>query len=69
MASGSEKMINGILESLTLYCPSIRLPFISMAAFGICMTAQILYGLNPTQIIGLINSLITRIVTKGIMTK
>ena len=39
-----------------IYCLSIRQLSISMAAFGICTIVIILYGLNQTQSIGLINS-------------
>lgn len=63
------KMINGILVNLMLYCLNIKPQSISMGVFGMCTIVIILYGPNQTQNIGRISLLITKNVTKNIMTK
>lgn len=69
MASVLEKMINGIRVNQISYCQNIKQLSISTAVFGICTIVKTLYGLNRTRSIGLTSSLITRTVTKSIMTK
>ena len=56
-----EKMIRDIPESLISFCQNIKLLFMLMAVFGICMIVKSLYGRNPTPNTGSVSLQIIKI--------